>query len=127
MKVALVHDWLTGMRGGEKVLEQLCLMFPEAPIYTLFHFPGTVSNTIENLEIHTSFLQKAPLIKSKYRNYLPLFPSAEKVLTCNRYDLVISSSHCVAKGIIPIFFREPFVLLPHTHAIYMESLLGLFW
>ena len=76
MKVALVHDWLTGMRGGEKVLEQLCLLFPEAPIYTLFHFPGTVSKTIEAHEIHTSFLQKAPLIKNQYRNYLPLFPSA---------------------------------------------------
>jgi glycosyltransferase involved in cell wall biosynthesis len=101
MKVALVHDWLTGMRGGEKVLEQLCLLFPEAPIYTLFHFPGTVSKTIESHEIHTSFLQKAPLIKNQYRNYLPIFPSAVESFDLQSYDLVISSSHCVAKGIIP--------------------------
>ncbi len=101
MKVALVHDWLTGMRGGEKALEQLCLLFPEAPIYTLFHFPESVSKTIENHEIHTSFLQKAPLIKSQYRNYLPLFPSAAESFDLQSFDLIISSSHCVAKGIIP--------------------------
>jgi glycosyltransferase involved in cell wall biosynthesis len=101
VKVALVHDWLTGMRGGEKVLEQLCLMFPEAPIFTLFHFPGTVSKTIEGHQIRTSFLQKAPFIKSKYRNYLPLFPSAAESFDLQSYDLIISSSHCVAKGIIP--------------------------
>lgn len=101
MKVALVHDWLTGMRGGEKVLEQLCLLFPDAPIYTLFHFPGSVSKTIEDREIHTSFLQKAPLIKSQYRNYLPLFPSAAESFDLQSFDLIISSSHCVAKGIIP--------------------------
>lgn len=101
MKVALVHDWLTGMRGGEKVLEQLCLLFPEAPIFTLFHFPGTVSEKIEAHEIRTSFLQKAPFIKTKYRNYLPLFPAAAESFDLQSYDLIISSSHCVAKGIIP--------------------------
>jgi len=101
VRVALVHDWLTGMRGGEKVLEQLCLLFPEAPVYTLFHFPGTVSKTIESHEIHTSFLQKAPFIKNQYRNYLPIFPSAAESFDLQSYDLVISSSHCVAKGIIP--------------------------
>jgi glycosyltransferase involved in cell wall biosynthesis len=101
MKVALIHDWLTGMRGGEKVLEQLCLMFPEAPIYTLFHFPGSVSQIIEAHPIHTSFLQKAPFVKKSYRNYLPFFPSAIESFDVQSYDLVISSSHCVAKGIIP--------------------------
>ena len=101
MKVALVHDWLTGMRGGEKVLEQLCLLFPDAPIYTLFYFPGTVSNTIESHQIHTSFIQKAPFIKNHYRNYLPLFPSAAESFDLQSYDLIISSSHCVAKGVIP--------------------------
>jgi glycosyltransferase involved in cell wall biosynthesis len=101
VRVALVHDWLTGMRGGEKVLEQLCLLFPQAPIYTLFHFPGTVSKTIEAHEINTSFLQKAPFIKNQYRNYLPIFPSAVESFDLQSYDLVISSSHCVAKGVIP--------------------------
>ena len=101
MKVALVHDWLTGMRGGEKVLEQFCNMFPGSPIFTLFHFPGSVSETIEAHPIHTSFLQKAPLVKRSYRNYLPFFPSAIESFDVQSYDLIISSSHCVAKGIIP--------------------------
>jgi glycosyltransferase involved in cell wall biosynthesis len=101
MRVALIHDWLTGMRGGEKVLEQLCIMYPEAPIFTLFHFPGSVSNVIESHPIHTSFLQKAPFIKKSYRNYLPMFPTAIEAFNVQAFDLVISSSHCVAKGIIP--------------------------
>ena len=99
-RVALVHDWLTGMRGGEKVLEHLCEMFPEAPIYTLFHFPGKVSATIESHPIHTSFLQRAPRIEHHYRRYLPLFPAAIEEFDLSGYDLVVSSSHCVAKGVI---------------------------
>jgi glycosyltransferase involved in cell wall biosynthesis len=99
-RVALIHDWLTGMRGGEKVLEHLCEMFPEAPIYTLFHFPGKVSATIESHPIHTSFLQRAPRIEHHYRRYLPLFPAAIEEFDLSGFDLVISSSHCVAKGVI---------------------------
>jgi glycosyltransferase involved in cell wall biosynthesis len=101
LRVALVHDWLTGMRGGEKVLEQLGAMFPDAPIYTLFHFPGSVSAAIESHPIHTSFLQRAPGIRRHYRRYLPLFPAAIEDFDLAGFDLVISSSHCVAKGIIP--------------------------
>ena len=97
--MALVHDWLTGMRGGEKVLEQLCLLFPQAPIYTLFHFAGTVSDIIESHPIHTSFLQKAPGIEAHYRRYLPLFPVAVQNFDLGRYDLVVSTSHCVAKSV----------------------------
>jgi glycosyltransferase involved in cell wall biosynthesis len=100
-RVALVHDWLTGMRGGEKVLELIGSLFPEAPIYTLFHFPGSVSPAIESHPIHTSFLQRAPGLRTHYRRYLPLFPVAIEELDLTRYDLVISSSHCVAKGVIP--------------------------
>lgn len=100
-RVALVHDWLTGMRGGEKVLESLAALFPEAPIYTLFHFPGSVSKALESHPIHTSFLQKAPGIRRGYRRYLPLFPVAIEELDLTGYDLVVSSSHCVAKGVIP--------------------------
>jgi glycosyltransferase involved in cell wall biosynthesis len=99
-RVALVHDWLTGMRGGEKVLEVIGALYPEAPIYTLFHFPGSVSPAIESHPIHTSFLQNAPGIRSHYRRYLPVFPVAMEELDLTSYDLVISSSHCVAKGVI---------------------------
>ena len=66
MRTALVHDWLTGMRGGEKVLERLAAMFPEAPIYTLFHHPGSVSAALEQHPIRTSFLQRLP-IRQSYR------------------------------------------------------------
>jgi glycosyltransferase involved in cell wall biosynthesis len=101
LNVALVHDWLTGMRGGEKVLEALGAMFPEAPIFTLFHFPGSVSAAIESHPIRTSFLQRAPGIRRHYRRYLPLFPAAIEDFDLTGFDLVISSSHCVAKGIVP--------------------------
>ena len=100
-RVALVHDWLTGMRGGEKVLEALVTIFPGAPIYTLFHFRGSVSRAIESHPIHTSFLQKAPRVRESYRRYLPLFPAAIEEFNLTGYDLVVSSSHCVAKGVIP--------------------------
>ena len=98
LRVALVHDWLTGLRGGEKVLEQLCLLFPEAPIYTLFHFEGTVGDIIESHPIHTSVLQAAPRIRTHYRHYLPTFPWALSGLDLRPYELVVSTSHCVAKS-----------------------------
>ena len=101
LRVALVHDWLTGMRGGEKVLEAIAALFPDAPIYTLFHFPGSVSQTLESHRIQTSFLQRAPGLREHYRRYLPLFPVAIEELDLTGYDLIVSSSHCVAKGIIP--------------------------
>ncbi len=101
MKVALVHDWLTGMRGGERVLEIFCELFPEAPIYTLLHIPGSTSPIIETRTIHTSFIGKLPFSKQRYRTYLPLFPIAIEHFNLKGYDLVISLSHCVAKGILP--------------------------
>jgi glycosyltransferase involved in cell wall biosynthesis len=100
-RVALVHDWLTGQRGGEKVLEVFAEIFPDAPIFTLFHFPGTQIPEIEKRKINTSFLQKWPFLRKKYRFYLPLFPLAVELFDLRDYDLVISSSHCVAKGAIP--------------------------
>ncbi|MCX7956700.1 MAG: glycosyltransferase family 4 protein, partial [Endomicrobia bacterium] len=66
MKVALVHDWLTGMRGGEKVLEALCELFPNADLYTLVHIKGSVSEIIENRKIYTSFIQKLPDVEKNY-------------------------------------------------------------
>ena len=99
MKVALVHDWLTGMRGGERCLEALCDLFPDAPIYTLFHVKGSVSDTIERHPIIPSFLNRVPFVKNRYRYLLPFFPLAIRRVEFNQYDLVVSSSHCVAKGI----------------------------
>jgi glycosyltransferase involved in cell wall biosynthesis len=100
-RVALVHDWLTGMRGGEKVLEAIADRFPDAPIYTLFHFPGSVSEALERHPIRTSFLQRAPGLHRHYRRYLPLFPAAVEDFDLSGFDLVVSTSHCVAKGAIP--------------------------
>lgn len=100
MKVALVHDWLTGMRGGEYVLEALLDMFPSADIYTLVHIKGSVSKKIEDRKIHTSFLQNMPDAKKRYRWFLPLMPRAIESFRLEGYDLVVSSSHCVAKGVL---------------------------
>ena len=100
-RVALVHDWLTGMRGGEKVLERIARVFRSAPIYTLFHFPGSVSAELESHPIHSTYLQRAPLLEQHYRRYLPFFSSAIESLDLSEYDLIFSSSHCVAKGAVP--------------------------
>ena len=99
VRVALVHDWLTGMRGGERCLEALCELFPDAPIYTLFYVEGSVSDTIARHPIIPSYLNAVPFAKSRYRYLLPFFPSAIQRLEFPQYDLVVSSSHCVAKGI----------------------------
>ena len=100
LKVTLVHDWLTGMRGGEKVLELLCTRFPDAPLWTLLHVPGSVSDTISQRTIHTSPMQWLPRVRSKYRNYLPLFPLMAELTRVSDADLVISSSHAVAKAMV---------------------------
>ncbi len=100
MRIALIHDWLNGMRGGERCLEALCELYPEADIYSLFHEKGKLSPTIEAMPIQTSFVQKLPFIFKKYRYYLPLFPVAAEQFDLREYDLVISLSHCVANGVI---------------------------
>jgi len=101
MKVALVHDWLTGRRGGEKVLEVFAELFPDADIYTLFHFKGSQHPSIEKRKIFVSFLQKFPFVRTHYRYYLPLFPVAIESFDLSSYEIIISTSHCVAKGAIP--------------------------
>ena len=98
MRVAIVHDWLLGMRGGERILNVFCKIFPQAELFTLIHDKGSVDRILEDRPIHTSFLQNLPGAKIKYRNYLPLFPLAVESLDLKGFDLVISSSHCVAKG-----------------------------
>jgi glycosyltransferase involved in cell wall biosynthesis len=101
VRVALVHDWLTGMRGGEKCLEVLCELFPHAEIYTLLHIPKSVSPAIEALKIETSFIQRVPFSRKQYRKYLPLFPMAIERFSFEQHDVIISTSHCVAKGAVP--------------------------
>src|SRR5438132_9048061 len=98
-KVAVIHDWLTGMRGGEAVLEGILEVVPEAEIFTLFHFPGSVSAAIESRPIHTSRLQRLAARIADYRTLLPLFPRAVRQFDLSEFDLVISSSHAVAKGV----------------------------
>jgi glycosyltransferase involved in cell wall biosynthesis len=102
MKLAIVHDWLTGMRGGEKCLETLCRLFPKAQLFTLLHVPGSTSPIIERMEIKTSFLQRVPGVRRHYRYLLPLMPAAvEQLRLPDDIDLVVSLSHAVAKSIVP--------------------------
>jgi glycosyltransferase involved in cell wall biosynthesis len=98
-RVALVHDWLTGMRGGERCLEVFAELFPDADLYTLLHVPGSVSPVIESRRIVTSFIQGMPRARERYRQYLPLFPAAVRAFDLRGYDLVLSSSHAVAKSV----------------------------
>lgn len=118
-KVAIVHDWLTGMRGGEKVLEAICELYPEATLYTLVHVRGSVSPRIERHRIRRSPVQWLPRAGRFYRNYLPLFPAAVELFDLDRYDLVISSSHCAVKSII----RHPSA----THVCYCHSPMRYAW
>ncbi|MGL4421367.1 MAG: glycosyltransferase, partial [Gemmataceae bacterium] len=99
MQVSLVHDWLTGMRGGEKCLEAACELWPDAPLYTLLHRPGSVNRTIERHRPQTSWLGKLPAVSRYYRGLLPLMPSAARwpIAPC---DALLSFSHCVAKAAV---------------------------
>lgn len=119
MRVALVHDWLTGMRGGESVLEAIAELFPTAELYTLISIPGSVSPKLSALKTHTSFLQKIPGIEKRYRHFLPLMPCAIEQMKIAECDLVISSSHCVAKGI-----RKP---PGSVHVSYVHAPMRYMW
>jgi glycosyltransferase involved in cell wall biosynthesis len=99
MRVALIHDWLNGMRGGEKVLELLCELYPEAEIFTLFYEPDNVSELIASKIVNVSPLQRLPWARKAYRSYLPLYPWAIERFRLQGFDLVISTSHCAAKGV----------------------------
>ena len=102
MKIALVHDWLTGMRGGEKCLEVFCRRFPDARLFTLLHAAGSTFPVIERMQITTSFLQRLPAATRHYRYLLPLMPSAvEHLAIPDDVDLVLSFSHAVAKSVKP--------------------------
>jgi len=101
VRVALVHEWLTIIGGSEKVFKEIALMFPEADIYTLIAKKETVMALgLDGHQVTTSFIQKLPYSKTKYRSYLPLFPLAIEQFDLSSYDLIISSSHAVAKGVL---------------------------
>ncbi|MDX1648576.1 MAG: glycosyltransferase [Myxococcota bacterium] len=101
MKVALVHDWCTGLRGGERVLDQHAALFPDAELYTLVHERGATTPRIDALPVHQSPLARIPGAARHYRKLLPLFPWAVSRLRVAPCDLVLSSSHAVAKGVRP--------------------------
>jgi len=101
VRVALVHEWLTIIGGSEKVFKEIALMFPEADIYTLIARKETITALgLDGRQVTTSFIQQLPYSKTKYRSYLPLFPLAIEQFDLSSYDLIISSSHAVAKGVL---------------------------
>src|ERR1700704_7172043 len=100
MKVAIVHYWLVGMRGGEKVIEALCEMYPQADIFTHVYAPQEISETIRRHKVVPSFINSLPRAAKMYKTYLPLMPMALEQLDLRGYDLVISSESGPAKGVI---------------------------
>lgn len=101
MRVAIIHYWLVGMRGGEKVVEALCRMFPEADLFTHVYRPEAVSEIIRSRRVEQSFIGSLPFPAKLYKNYLPLMPMALEQLDLRGYDLIISSESGPAKGIVP--------------------------
>ena len=118
-RVVLVHDWLTGMRGGEKCLEVLCRRWPHANLYTLLHRPGSVSEAIERLRPRTSCLNLLPQNHRYYRYLLPLMPAAVTAWRLPPCDLVVSFSHCVAKSASPRRGHIPHVCYCFTPMRYI--------
>lgn len=101
MKVAIVHYWLVTMRGGEKVLEELCKMFPDADIYTNVYNPKKISQTIKSHKIFTTKVNKFPMAQKLYQKYMPFMPNALMQLDLTGYDVIISSESGPAKGVCP--------------------------
>ncbi|MEN6299468.1 MAG: glycosyltransferase family 4 protein, partial [Anaerolineaceae bacterium] len=101
MKTAIVHEWFVTYVGSEKVVEQLLALYPEADLFTLVDFlPASEREFLKGRKIHTSFIQKLPLAKKYYRQYLPWMPLAIEQFDLSEYELIISSSHAVAKGVL---------------------------
>ena len=100
-RVAIVHDWLVVYAGAERVLEQILACYPDADLFSLVDFlPAGQRAFIRNKPVSTSFIQRLPKARKKYRAYLPLMPIAVEQFDLSAYDLVISSSHAVAKGVL---------------------------
>ena len=118
-KIALVHDWLTGMRGGEYVLEAIAEIYPKAELFTLIYIPGRIAPILTTLKKHTSWLQKVPGAEKRYRHFLPLMPSMIEKFDLSGFELIISSSHCVAKGV-----RKP---KDSVHVSYIHAPMRYIW
>ena len=126
IRVALVHDWLTGMRGGEKVLEAICELYPEAPLFTLVHVPGSVSAT-DRVPADRRLLRAVAAPAGRfYRHYLPLYPAAVEQFDLDAYDLVISSSHCAVKSVVVARAGHARLLLPLADAVCVGSVRRVF-
>ena len=123
MKIAFVCDWLTGMRGGERCLEAVCELYPDADIFTLVHIPASISKTIESHEITTSYIQNLPGNIRHFRRYLLLFPHAIQQFDLSGYDCVLSFSHCVAKG-VKVPKDIPHICYCHTPIRYAWHMRG---
>jgi len=119
LRVALVHYWLVGMRGGEKVLEELSRLFPEADIYTHVAEPENLSDQLRQHRIVESFISRLPGGRKHYQKYLPLMPRALEQLDLTGYDLVISSEAGPATGVI----THPDAL----HICYVPSPMRYLW
>lgn len=101
MKIAIVHDWLTNMGGAESLIINFHEIYPDAPIYTSVYNPDNLDNKFKNIDIRTSFLQKKNKKIKNHKKYYPLMPMAFESMDLNEYDVILSSSTCCAKGIIP--------------------------
>ena len=101
LRTVIVHDWLTGSRGGEKVLDAICRLVPDAPVLTLVSRPQVLTGALGSRRIRNSFVQHLPLSGTRYREYLPLFPAAIEQFDLDDVDLIISTSHCAAKAVVP--------------------------
>jgi glycosyltransferase involved in cell wall biosynthesis len=134
-RVAIVHDWLVSMRGGERVLESLCRRYPNADLFTLRYDPAGVSPEIASRRVVPSFLdrlaRRLPLGRAEFRLLLPLFPLAVESFRLDGYDLVISSSHAVAKGVRPApgalhvsYVHSPMRYIWEAQPIYAGSVPG---
>jgi glycosyltransferase involved in cell wall biosynthesis/GT2 family glycosyltransferase len=120
MKVAVIHEWFTTWAGSENVVEQILKCFPQADVFALMDFlPETDRPRIAGKRVKTSFLQHLPFARTGYRNYLPLMPFAVEQFDLSAYDLVISSSHAVAKGVR--------TLRSQVHVCYIHSPMRYAW
>lgn len=119
MKVAIVHYWLVGMRGGERVIEQFCELFPDADIFAHAYDPASVTPTISKHRVITTFISQLPGGTRHFRRYLPLMPRALEALDLSSYDLVISSESGPAKAVITA--PEAF------HICYVHSPMRYLW
>jgi glycosyltransferase involved in cell wall biosynthesis len=132
MRVAIVHYWLLNMRGGERVLEALCELYPDADIFTHVYAPEQISETIRRHRVQTTFINKLPYARRLYQSYLPLMPFALEQLDLRAYDLVISCESGPAKGVLTrpdtlhiCYCHTPMRYAWNMYQEYREGLSGL--